>query len=185
MPLTFGDASSGIASTIQEHALDEIDEHHEDGFPSSDDPVPWNDEESDTHVDKQVEPNKCVMKLYEEILELRSNPLGLDRFSYEKKVHIELLHLLKVLHAPLKAFTHILKWAAQANNSGHVFRVDCQPSRKNVVQKLYCRYKQHEGINTEGKASLSPLFSEDGVNDIFRGLTSLCLSPVVSSSESR
>ena len=85
---------------------------------------------ADISFDKEGEPNKCVMKLYEERLEtLQANPLGLDRFSWEEKVHIELLlHLLQVLNAL------ILKWAAQANDSGHVFRgVDFQPSRKNVV----------------------------------------------------
>jgi hypothetical protein len=45
-----------------------------------------------------------------------------------------------VLNAPLTAFSQILKWAAQANDSAHVFRVDSQPFRKNVVQKLFCRY---------------------------------------------
>ena len=82
VPSASGDASSGKASTIQaEHILDEIEEDHDNGFPSLDDHGPWNNKESDTPVDQEGEPNKCVMKLYEELLELRSNPLGLDRFT--------------------------------------------------------------------------------------------------------
>ncbi len=68
------------------------------------------------------------------------NPLGLDRFSGEEKVHIELLHLLKELKAPLKAFSGILNWAAKANGQGHIFHPDCQPSCRRVVHNLYCRY---------------------------------------------
>ena len=142
--LPSGDASAGMGSTIQqqEHIHDDIEEDHEDGgFASLDDPLSWSDEDADTTTfDKEGEPNKCVMNLYEELFEARANPLGLNRFSSKEKVHVELLHLLNELNAPMIAFSHILKWAAQATNSGHVFRVDCQPSRKNVVQKLYCRY---------------------------------------------
>jgi hypothetical protein len=138
-----GDVCAGEDSTIQqtEYVDDDIEVDDDDGaFGSSDDPPPWSNEYADNSVEKEGEPNKFVKKLYEELLEARANPLGLDRFSCEEKVHIELLHLLNVLNAPLTSFSQILKWAAQANNSGHVFQVDSQPSRKNVVQKLYCRY---------------------------------------------
>ncbi len=62
VPLSSGYAPSDEASTIQaERVLDEIEEHHEDGFPSLDDPGPWEDQESDTLVDEsQGEPNKSV-----------------------------------------------------------------------------------------------------------------------------
>ncbi len=68
------------------------------------------------------------------------NPLGLDRFSGEEKVQIELLHLLNELKAPLKAFSGILNWAAKANGQGHIFHPDFQPSRCRVVHNLYCWY---------------------------------------------
>jgi Plavaka transposase len=141
--LPSGDASVGIGITIQqqEDVHNHIEDHYENGgFASLDEHLPWSDDDADTSLDKEGDPNKCVMKLYEELLESRANPFGLDRFTREEKVHIELLHVLQVLNAPLIAFNHVLKWAAQANDSGHVFKVDCQPSRKNVVQKLYCRY---------------------------------------------
>jgi hypothetical protein len=34
----------------------------------------------------------------------------------------------------MKAFSHILNWAAKANDKGHLFKVDCQPSWEKVVQ---------------------------------------------------
>ena len=66
-------------------------------------------EESEDHEseDKEI-PDGIIMDLYEEMQELQLNPLGLDRFSGEEKVHIELLHLLKEVKAPLKAFSGIL-----------------------------------------------------------------------------
>jgi hypothetical protein len=69
VPSASGNASSSNASTIQaEHVLNEIEEHQDDGFPSLDDHGPWNDEESNTPVDQEGEPNKCVMKPDEELL---------------------------------------------------------------------------------------------------------------------
>ena len=97
-------------------------------------------EESEDEGEDKETPDGIILDLYEEMQELRSNPLGLDRFSGEEKVHIELLHLLKELKAPLKAFSGILNWAAKANSQGHIFHPDCQPSRRRVIHTLYCRY---------------------------------------------
>ena len=71
--------------------------------------------------------------------ELQSNLLGLDRFSDEEKVHIELLNVLKELRAPMKAFLHILNCAAKAHDKGYLFKVNCQPVRERVMQNFYCR----------------------------------------------
>jgi hypothetical protein len=76
--------------------------------------------------------------LYQEMQDLQSNPLGLDRFHVEEKVHIELLNILKELRTPLRAFSLILNWTAKAYERGHIFKMNCQPSREKVVQKLYC-----------------------------------------------
>ena len=97
------------------------------------------DEGEDEGEDEEI-PDGIIMDLYKEMQELRSNPLGLDRFSVEEKVHIELLHLLKELNAPLKAFSVILNWAAKANRQGHIFEPECQPCRRRVIHTLYCRY---------------------------------------------
>ena len=106
VPLPSGNASAGMGSTFQqqEHIHDDIEEDQHKygaGFASFDDPLPWSNKDADTSFDKEGEPNKCVMKLYEALLEAQANPLGLDRFSSEEKVHIELLHLLNVLNAPM------------------------------------------------------------------------------------
>ncbi len=107
------------------------------------------------------EGDKCqadhsVFHSYEKLLKLRSNPLGLERFSREEKVQIELLQLLRDLNAPLKAFSVIellrdlnaplkafsvvLKWSAKSNASHHVFKVGCQPSCEKVLRNLLERY---------------------------------------------
>ena len=48
-------------------------------------------EEEEGHADHSV------FELYEKLFKLRSNPLGLERFSLEEKVQIELLQLLRDL----------------------------------------------------------------------------------------
>ena len=102
VPLFSGKKLAGIGSTMQqqEQVHNDSEQHDEDcGFASLDDPLPSIDEDADTSFVKEGEPNKYVIKLYEELLESRANPLGLGRFSCKEKVHIELLHLLKVLNA--------------------------------------------------------------------------------------
>jgi hypothetical protein len=85
-------------------------------------------------------PDGIILELYQEMQDLQSNRHGFDRFSCEEKVHIKLLHLLKKLKAPLKAFSSILQWAGKANEQGCIFRPQCQPSRTRVIHNLYCRY---------------------------------------------
>ena len=82
--------------TLPERDENEVD--HDNETPYLEDSFPLDDDSpTDTLLDEDGEPNKCVFKLYEELRELRSNPLGLDRFSREEKVHIELLQLLNFL----------------------------------------------------------------------------------------
>jgi hypothetical protein len=106
------------------------------------------DDSSEIH-DDEVQPDESVLRLYEELSLLRSNPLGLDRFTREEKVQIELLQLLTDLKAPLKSFSLILNWAAKSNESGHFFKVGCQPSREKVIRKLYQRYNMNGLIPKE------------------------------------
>jgi hypothetical protein len=101
----------------------------------------------------------------QEMMELRANPLGLARFSTEEKVHIKLLHIMKSLNAPLRAFSHILNWAAKAYNSGHMFKVDCQPSQEKVVQMLYCQCNMKGLIPKEMLLYLP--YSQGSFDDIF------------------
>ncbi len=97
-------------------------------------------EDSDDEGKVKEIPDGIILDLYEETQELRLNPLGLDRISGEEKEHIELLHLLKELKAPLNAFSGIQNWAAKANGQGHIFHPNCQPSCCRVVHNLYCWY---------------------------------------------
>ncbi len=62
--------------------------------------------------EEEDQSDRTILDLYEKLFLLRSNPLGLERFSREEKVQIELLELLRELKAPLKAFSRILHWAA-------------------------------------------------------------------------
>ena len=128
----------------------------DDDFPSIDDAIPCEEGADSTHSNPPGgAPNRHLLDLYQEIQELQSNPLGLDRFSVEEKVHIELLHVLKELRAPMKAFSDILNWAANANDKGHFFKVECQPSREKVVQNLYCRYNMR-GLTPKEKLLYLP-----------------------------
>ncbi len=57
--------------------------------------------------------DRHLLDLYQEMQYLQSNPLGIDRFSVEEKVHLELLNILKELRTPLRALSLILNWAAK------------------------------------------------------------------------
>jgi hypothetical protein len=65
-----------------------------------------------------------------------------------------LLNLLKDLKAPLSAFQHILKWAAKANDNGHIFQGSCQPSRETVTSMLFDRYNMNGLVPKEQKLYL-------------------------------
>ena len=148
---------SCIPSREEGRVVDDVLIHadnDEDDFQVFDDALPC-DKEFDDDSNNEDTPDGIILQLYEEMQDLRSNPLGLDRFSCEEKVHIELLHLLKELKAPLKAFSCILNWAAKANNQGHVFQVDTQPSRRTVVHKLFCRYNM-KGLIPKEKSLYLP-----------------------------
>ena len=159
---TIGD-KSGLVE-VEAH-VDVMPGDDEDDFQLFDDTLPCNEAAHNQHIDNEDAPDRCVLELYKEMQESRANPLGLDRFSVEEKVHIELLHILKSLNAPLKAFSHILNWAAKANNSGHIFKEDCQPSREKVVQNLYCRYNM-KGLKPKEKLLYLP-YSQRVVSMIY------------------
>ena len=145
-------AEGDVAVDNAEDEMADVD----DDFGSFDDALPC-EEAADTNHSNHPEgaPDRHLLDLYQEMQELQSNPLGLDRFSVEEKVHIELLNVLKELRAPMKAFSHILNWAAKANDKGHLFKVDCQPSREKVVQNLYCRYNMR-GLTPKEKLLYLP-----------------------------
>ena len=123
--------NSRRASTVDQPIDDYNDEGFDEDFGMMSDgdvSVHSSSEESeDESKDKEI-PDGIILDLYQEMQELRLNPLSLDRFSGKEKVHIELLHLVNELKAPLKTFSGILNWAAKATGQGHIFHPDCQLS---------------------------------------------------------
>jgi hypothetical protein len=157
---TFGEADNELH-------VEDVDEF-EDDFVVDDDEFPY------IHVDNQgvsqSEKEECqadhsVSDLYEKLFKLRSNPLGLERFSREEKVQIELLQLLRDLNCPLKAFTLVLNWAAKSNASGHMFQEGCQPTREKVVKNLNERYSMN-GLIPKEKLLYLP-YSQRTVSIVF------------------
>jgi hypothetical protein len=109
----------------------------EDDFMVDDDNnvvLPFDDHDPDAVDDsasgskeEEDQPDRSVLDLYEKLFLLRSNPLGLERFSREEKVQIELLELLRELKAPLKAFS---QYSTGLLNQTHVVmcsRLDVNP----------------------------------------------------------
>ncbi len=97
------------------------------------------DDQDVSESDKEeCQADHSVLDLYEKLFKLRSNPFGLERFSREEKVQIELLQLLWDLNCPLKAFTLVLNWAAKSNASGQVFQEGCQPTCEKVMSNCTC-----------------------------------------------
>ena len=116
-----------------------------DDFQVFDNPLPCN-QEMDNDINIEDAPDGIILELFQEMQELQSNPLGLDRFSCEEKVHIELLQVLKGLKA---------NWAAKVNDHGHVLQVDCQPSYRKVIHKLFCHYNM-KGLIPKEKSLYLP-----------------------------
>ena len=133
-------SSSGRkAPANKKEQLNEVPSNNDDEeFPPFDDQTAASNIDDD-HLESDEEedqPDESVLHLYEELFLLRSNPLGLERFSREEKVQIELMQLLKDLKVPLKAFSLILNWAAKSNERGHLFKAGCQPSREKVIKNI-------------------------------------------------
>ena len=151
----FGAASVEVAVDEPDHHHEEVDDANVFGEDESVPPIPLPAPPADPVVNVTTDPDESVLELYEELLRLQSNPLtSLAKFSCEEKVHIELLQLLKELKAPLSAFQYILNWAAKANENGHVFQVNCQPSRETVTKMLFNRYNMNGLVPKEQKLYL-------------------------------
>jgi hypothetical protein len=110
----------------------------DNGFPNDD-----KDNQDVSYTEEKDGPDLSILDLYLKLFKLRANPLGLARFSWDEKVQIELLQLLRDLKCHLKAFTLVLKWAAKSNGSGHMFREGCQPTCKKVMTNRYKRYNMN------------------------------------------
>jgi hypothetical protein len=65
-------------------------------------------------------------------------------FSNEERILIDLLHTLKKLNTPMKAYGEILKWAVRSASSGYEFREGPQTSRKHLISKMQSRLNQDD-----------------------------------------
>lgn len=65
-------------------------------------------------------------------------------FSNEERVLIDLLHTLKILNTPMKAYGEILKWAVRSASSGYEFQEGPQTSRKYIISKMQSRLNQDD-----------------------------------------
>ena len=150
-----------------DNAADEMADVDDDELCAFDDVLPCEEAAADNNHSNHSEgvPDRHLLDLYQEMQELQSNPLGLDRFSVEEKVHIELLNVLKELRAPMKAFTHILNWAAKANNKG-LFLSGLPTISGESCAKLVSSVP-HEGINPKGEAAIPSIFEEGSADDLF------------------
>ena len=86
--------SSRRASTVDPPIDDYNDEGYDEDFGMMSDgdvSVRSSSEESEDEGEDEEIPDGIILDLYEEMQELRSNPLGLDRFSVEEKVHIRVI----------------------------------------------------------------------------------------------
>ena len=65
--------------------------------------------------------------------------LNLAMFSREESVMVDLLMTLKKLHAPMKSYSEILKWAVRSQLSGYAFRDVPQTSRSVMLGRMQQR----------------------------------------------
>ena len=134
-------------------------------FADNDPDIPIDQDVLENEEDTECQADHSVFDSYKKLLKLRSNPLGLERFSREEKVQIELLQLLRDLKAPLKAFSVVLNWAAKSNASGHVFKEGCQPSCEKVMRNLFERCNMNGLIPKEKQLYLT--YSQRAVSVVY------------------
>ena len=125
---------------------------------------------SDGDADDTSEPSNTnvgtnLLSVYDEVHSHRNNPMGLSLFSIEEKVQVELLSLLKKMRAPLSAFSDILKWAANSNESGHIFLQGQQPSREKAMRFLMKRFNM-ENLTPKHKSLYLP-YSKQTVKMVY------------------
>jgi hypothetical protein len=122
---SFGEANNNELHVKDEHEF-------EDDFVVDDDMFPnghADDQDNSESDNEECQADHSVLNLLEKLFRLRSIPLGLERFSREDKVRIELLQLLRdLVNCPLKACTLVLNRAGKSNASGHVFQEGCLPT---------------------------------------------------------
>jgi Plavaka transposase len=95
-------------------------------------------------------PDNTLLDIYENLQHLNTDSLGLDKYSIDEKVQVDLLHTLKKLKAPLICFQEVLAWASRAHSMGYQFSGVTQPTRKTLLEKL-CRKNCMTGLQPQEK----------------------------------
>jgi hypothetical protein len=99
------------------------------------------DDDDDTDNPSASEADNTILDSFEKRRKA-SKAFDVALFSNEERVLIDLLHTLKKLKTPMKAYGEILKWAVRSAGSGYEFREGPQTSRKYIVSKMQSRLHQ-------------------------------------------
>ena len=86
-------------------------------------------------------PDSTIMDAFEEHRK-SGKAFDVSLFSDEERVLIDLLHTLKKLRTPLKAYSEILKWAVRSTSSAYSFQEGPQTSQKFILSKMQSRMYQ-------------------------------------------
>ena len=109
-------------------------------------------------------PNGTVRTLQHQLTALKSDHFGMDRFSMQDKMQLELLHILKSHRLPLNTFAPTLKFAVKLNSLG-ISLSDAPKTRKTIIAKLFRHYNM-EALAPQQKACLLPI-AQTSVNVVY------------------
>ena len=100
-------------------------------------------------------PDTSVLQLNLELQKLQSDEFGLDRYSLEDKMQLELLHILKSHRLPLNTFAPTLAFAIKLNTLG-VSLEHAPRTRKTIIAKLFKHYNM-EALAPQEKPCTLPI----------------------------
>ena len=100
-------------------------------------------------------PDISVLTLHQQLTALQSDHFGMDRFSLEDKMQLELLHILKSHRLPLNTFAPTLEFAIKLNSLG-ISLVHAPKTRKTIISKLFKHYNM-EALAPQQKACFLPI----------------------------
>jgi hypothetical protein len=89
---------------------------------------------------------------------------GIDCYTVDEVVQIDLIHTLRTLKVPLKTYDAVMGWAHRAHSDGFKFGGN-QPSRKSIMKKLFERHNMM-GLQPKAKKLLLP-YSQKVVEMIY------------------
>ena len=109
-------------------------------------------------------PDVSVLQLHQQLTALQSDEFGLDRYSIEDRMQLELLHILKSHRLPLNTFAPTLAFAIKLNALG-VSLEHAPKTRKTIIAKLFKHFNM-EAMAPRQKACMLPMGNK-AVNVVF------------------